>query len=94
MLQAGEGSLPFQERVVEEHLQSLILTGQKNFYLKFYLSLARGIEFPILCFYLFAAVCSRKLHEFLLYCIDSVIYDSTFTNKEIATWELSAKPSP
>ena len=94
LLQAGEGSLPFQERVVEVILQSLLLTGQENFYLKSFDSLARGIECPILCCYLFAADCSRKLHELALYCIDSMIYDSTFANIEIATWELCAKPLP
>ena len=64
LLEAGEGSFPFQERALGVSLQSLLLTGQENFYLKSFGSLARSIEFPILCFYPFTAVCSSKLHEF------------------------------
>ena len=94
LLQAGEGNFPFQERALGVSLQSLILTGQENFYLKSFGSLARSIEFPILCFYPFTAVCSSKLHEFIRYCINSMIYDSNIANIEIATWELFVKPSP
>ena len=64
LLQVGEGSFPFQERALGVSLQSLLLTGQENFYLKSFGSLARSIDFPILCFYPFTAVCSSKLHEF------------------------------
>ena len=34
LLQAGEGSFPFQERALGVSLQSLLLTGQENFYFK------------------------------------------------------------
>ena len=64
LLQAGEGSFPFQERALGLSLESLLLTGQENFYLKSFGSLARSIEFPFLSFYPFTAVCSSEVHKF------------------------------
>ena len=65
LLQAGEGSFPLQERAVGVSLQPLLLTGQENFYLKSFGSVARSIEFPLIYFRItdYGIVIVRVLHE-------------------------------